>query len=192
MTRSQQNLGALIEQIRHGSESASEDLVARYGTHILRVVRHRLGRSLRPRFDSQDFVQAVWASFFAILPQRNAFDQPEELIAFLAELAQNKVIEAVRQRLQSQKHNLNRERPHSPTSPQAEKIDERQPSPCDIAIAREEWQRLLERQPAHYQRILELLREGHGQLEVAKEMGVNEKTVRRVIDKLAPRTRHES
>jgi DNA-directed RNA polymerase specialized sigma24 family protein len=124
-----------------------------------------------------------------MLPQCSAFDQPEELIAFLAELAQNKVIEAVRQRLQSQKHNLNRE--HSLDSaplPPTERADTRQPSPCDVAIAREEWQRLIEQQPAHYQRILELLREGHGQLEVAREMGVNEKTVRRVIHKLAPRT----
>lgn len=193
MTTSQTDLGTLIEQIRHGSETASGDLVSRYGTHILRVVRRRLARELRPKFDSQDFVQAVWASFFAILPTRSAFEDPDDLIALLSQLAQHKVIEAVRQRLQSRKYNLNRECSLDPDELlPAEDMDPRQPNPSDVAIAREEWERLLGQQPVRYQRILELLRAGHGHVEVAKELGVNEKTIRRIIDKLAQRPANES
>src|SRR4051812_39041854 len=90
----------LMQQIREGSEAASRVLVDRYGTHVLRIVRRKLNSALRPKFDSQDFVQAVWASFFAFRTNFFHFDSPRQLAAFLTELAQNKVIEAVRKRLQ--------------------------------------------------------------------------------------------
>lgn len=189
MTSEHQRLADLIERARLGCDVASEDLVSKYGAHILRVVRHRLNRTLRPKFDSQDFVQAVWASFFAVLPEREAFDRPEELIAFLADLAQNKVIDAVRQRMMSQKRDINREEPLDPGKASHAR---RQPSPSDIAIAREEWQRLLDQQPAHHQRMLEMLRAGHGYLEVARELGVNERTIRRIVGQLASRQADET
>ena len=58
-------------------------------------------------------------------------------------------------KLVGQKYNVNREEPLRPAfadgkaSPQA-----RQPSPSEVAMGREEWQRLLQRQPAVYRRVL--------------------------------------
>lgn len=189
MTITHQDLSTLIEQIRDGSETASKDLVSRYGTHILRIVRHKLNRALRPKFDSQDFVQAVWASFFALLPRGRPFSNPEELIAFLTELAQNKVVDEIRQRLMYKKYNVNREYPLEPAKLSfAESQDPRQPKPDDVAIAREEWLRMLDQQPD----LLEMLKAGQSRQEVARALGVSEKTVHRIIDRLAPKVAHES
>src|SRR5581483_11639550 len=101
----------LMRRLRDGSEDAARELLHRYGDAILRVVRRKLSRELRSKFDSVDFVQAVWASFFTGTPRQRRFDHPQALMAFLVTLAQNKVIDAVRQRMQTQKHNVNRERP---------------------------------------------------------------------------------
>ena len=60
-----------IDQICSGSEEAAWNFIETYGPHIQRVVRRRLHQSLRSKFDSVDFVQMVWASFFAD-PQRIA------------------------------------------------------------------------------------------------------------------------
>src|SRR6202022_1858906 len=81
----------------------------RYGHHILHVVRRKLHSKLRPKFDSLDFGQDVWASFFAAEPHDQRFESPSALAAFLAQVARNKVAEAFRTRLQRQKYNLNRE-----------------------------------------------------------------------------------
>jgi RNA polymerase sigma factor (sigma-70 family) len=175
----------LMERVRAGSEQAARDMLRLYGEHVLRVVRRRLNRKLRSKFDSSDFVQAVWASFFAKAPARCTFDRPQALVAFLATLAQNKVVDAVRQRFQRQKYNVNRE--HSldgSTAAEAAELAARQPTPSQVAVANEEWHRLIDELPAHYQRMLELLRAGHTQREIAQELGVNEKTIRRVIEKL--------
>lgn len=192
MSDARPDFGALMQQIRDGSEDATRELVASYGTHVLRVVRRRLNSALRPRFDSQDFVQAVWASFFAFLPEREGFDRPEQLVAFLTELAHNKVVEAVRQRLLGRKHSVNLECPLglAPGSP-ACLVAGGQPTPVDIAIAREEWERLRADQPAHYRRMLELLLAGYRHREVAINLGMSEKTVYRVLRKLSPRPADE-
>jgi RNA polymerase sigma factor (sigma-70 family) len=176
---------ALMQRVREGSEEAAQELLQKYGDHIFRVVRRKLHRKLRSKFDSSDFVQAVWASFFARKPAADKFDRPEALIAFLATLAQNKVVEAVRQRFGTQKHDVAREQSlEGSTAAQAAGLAARQPTPSQVATANEAWGRLLTDLPDHYQRILVLLREGHTHKEIAEQVGVNEKTIRRLIAKL--------
>ena len=185
MSETGNEFAELMQRLRDGSEDAARELLDRYGQHILRVVRRKLSRELRSKFDSVDFVQAVWASFFADAPNRRGFDRPEALIAFLVTLAQNKVVDAVRQRMQTQKRNINRERAlDGSVAVEAQGLATREPSPSQVAVANDEWRRLLADLPARYQRMLVLLREGHTQKDIAKELGVNEKTVRRVLEKL--------
>ncbi len=185
MPAGRDEFGDLMQRLREGSDEAARELLDRYGEHILRVVRRRLNRQMRSKFDSIDFVQAVWASFFADLPQERQFDCPEALMAFLVTLAQNKVIEAVRQRLRSRKFDITREKALPAVDEDTDfGLRTREPSPSQVAVANEEWRRLLADLPAHYQRMLVLLREGHTQKDIALELGVNEKTVRRVLDRL--------
>jgi len=192
MTDSKQEFQQLLEGVREGDDAAARQLVERYGPHVLRVVRRRLDRSLRSKFDSADFLQAVWASFFAIPDQNFTFDESGALVAFLVTLARNKVVDAVRQRLRTQKYDVHRERDLDPEGPRRETaLAGREPTPSQIAIAREEWQRILQKQPAHYQGILHSRRQGQRPREIAEELGVSVKTVRRVIRKLGPGTAHE-
>ncbi len=182
MADSETEFDVLMRRVREGSEDAAREVLERYGEYILRAVRSRLNRRLRSKYDSADFVQAVWASFFAGAPKKYSFDHPAALIAFLAALAQNKVVEAVRQRLATRKHDVTREQ--SLDASYADDVPAHGPSPSQIAAANDEWRHLLRDLPAHYQRILALLREGHTQREVAEELGIAERTVRRVLYKL--------
>src|SRR5271170_5545939 len=109
MADESREFACLMQRVSAGSQDAARELVERYGAHILRIVRRNLNRRLRAKFDSADFVQAVWASFIALPLDRYNFEQSEALVGFLFHLARNKVVEAVRQRLQTQKYNINRE-----------------------------------------------------------------------------------
>jgi RNA polymerase sigma-70 factor (ECF subfamily) len=181
-----------MRRVCSASQGAAEQLVARYGDHVLRIVRRKLNRALRAKFDSVDFVQAVWASFFALPLENYQFENSEALVAFLTGLARHKVVDTVRQRLQSQKYDVNREQPLSEPRHSAMALRGRQPTPSEIAMAREEWQLLLAGQPEHYQEILLALRDGRTQQDVARHLGVNERTVRRVLRKLAPGKPHDA
>jgi RNA polymerase sigma factor (sigma-70 family) len=176
-----ESLRALIQRIKGGDADAGRELVERYGPHLLTVVRRRLDPRLRSKYDSEDFVQAVWASFFAYQPERLAED-PGKLIAFLVSMARNKVVDAIRQRLQTLKYNVNRE--HSlqgSVLPAGQEPAARQPTASQVAVAREEWDRLLDKLSAKERRVLDLLLEGHTQEEIARELEMSDRHVRRMI-----------
>lgn len=179
---------ALMERVRAGSQEAAQQLVERYGDLILRVVRRQLNQKLRSKFDSLDFQQEVWASFFAGQPQKT-FERPEALAAFLAQMARHKVLMAVRRRCDLQKYNVNREQSLDGSAAyQAGNVPGREPTPSQVYVAQEKWDQLLQGHPPRHQRILILLRQGYTQQQIAQELDVDERTVRRVIRKLTPET----
>jgi len=169
----------LMEQVRAGSDAAAHELVEVYGPYILRVVRRRLHQHLRSKFDSTDFVQAVWASFFAIPHEDRQFDRAETLVAFLAAVARNKVIEAVRQRFQAHEYPL--QEPDQPG--QADPLRGRQPTPSEVAIAREEWDRLWNSPDDQEQLIVRSRWKGGTVRAIAARLGVSERTIRRILGK---------
>lgn len=176
----------LMARVRGGCRDAAAELVQRYGDHIIRVVRRRLHRRLRSKFDSADFQQDVWASFFA--NSTETFAGPEALAKFLAEVAKNKVLMAVRKRLRLQKYNVDRENSlEGSAACQAADVPSPEPTPSQVAAAHEKWDQLLQGQPARYRRILALLRQGLTHEQIARELGLHEKTIQRLVRRLLPR-----
>ena len=94
----------LIRGVLAGDAEASERLCRDYEKPILRVVRLTLIRRLRSRFDSLDFVNDVWASFFANPPREGQFENPESLIAYLVRMARNKTGEKRRNAREEKLH----------------------------------------------------------------------------------------
>ena len=75
------------------------------------MVRRQLPRLLRSRFDSLDFLQSVWGSFFRrVRSGPTEFEDSRHLVAFLARAAKNKVIDEYR-RAASRKQDMHREEP---------------------------------------------------------------------------------
>lgn len=187
MSEQKQDFRALMQRIHEGSEDAVREMIDRYGPHILRVVRRKLDPKLRSKYDSADFVQSVWASFFAYRYER-VFERPEALIAFLVSLARNKVVDAVRQRLQRQKYNVNRERSLQGSAlPAANEVRALQPTASQIAVAKEEWERLVDDLATTEKKILDLSMAGRSADEIATELGLTYRHVRRVMHNLATR-----
>jgi len=178
----------LMERVRQGSEEAVQEFLDAYGHHVYRAVRRRLNRRLRAKFDSQDFVQEVWASFFTNLSTISTFDRPEAVVGFLIRVATNKVIDECRRRLTTQKYNVSIEFSLDGSGEWAKRTaTTTDPTPSGVAVAHEQWHRLIDPQPSRYRRILELRVTGQTYEKIAKEVGVSEKTVRRVIRRLSQR-----
>jgi RNA polymerase sigma-70 factor (ECF subfamily) len=181
----QEDFAALVQRVQGGSEDAARELIARYGPHIIRIVRRKLSKQLRSKFDSVDFVQSVWASVFANRDLLAQLEGPEQMIAFLVTLARNKVTEQTQKRFQTQKRDLGQEQRLEGTSADTpEEVPEIGATPSQVAIANETWDRLLEGQPTQHREILVLRRLGNTHLEIAQKLGVNEKTVRRILNRL--------
>ena len=81
----------LMEGVRNGSEDAAEELVARFDDDLRRAIRRVLNPVLRSKFDSIDFAQSVWRSFFCGCHAERRFDSAAQLKAFLMRMGRNKV-----------------------------------------------------------------------------------------------------
>lgn len=190
MSSSQQDeFLALMDRVRAGCPDAARELYDLYSDHIRRVVRRRLPQRLRSQYDSIDFLQDVWTSFFRTPPEDCAFSDPVALVTFLARMAQHKVAGECRRRLLCRKYNLNREQ-----SLQGDRRDEEQrsqdpphraPTPSQVAIAKEHWEQLVDGQPDPYRLMLEMLRQGHDRTEIAEKTGLHPKMIQRLLRKMA-------
>lgn len=175
----------LFARIKQGSEEALQEFLERFGRQLYREVRRRLNRRLRTKFDSEDFVQDVMKSFWSARVDLE-FECPEQLITYLLSMARNKVVSEGRRRLQSDKRSILRE---------CASFDERRDVPpegsrltaSEVAIVHEEWSELTNTLPDYYSKILQLRLDGKTIEEIAQETGKHERTVRRVLQRIASR-----
>lgn len=180
-----QNLQDVLRRLRAGDPAAAVELCRRYGPHLRVVVRRRLDPRLRPRFDSLDFTQEVWASFFALAPDRYAFDSPAALVGFLARMAHNKVVEEVRRQTRTRKHDITREVPLDHCGWGCEvALDRPSDSPSEQAVAAEQWEQLLDGVPPAHRVVVEQLREGYTYEEIGRRTGISTRSVKRIVRRL--------
>lgn len=181
MSTTENEFERLMERIRRGEAEAARELFERYGKAIQIVVRRRLHQRLRSQFDSLDFAQEAWASFFHLAPERPVFKTPEQLMAFLTGIVRHKLSDAYRQRFPSDD---GEEGKGEDSAADLENQPARQPTPSRFAIVKEEWERILHDKPPKVRQALEMLRQGYSRQEIAHSLGVNPKLIQRVLQTL--------
>ncbi len=176
--QSRREFSSLMQRVLQGDEDAAWELLDEYGPHVIEVVRRVLTSRMRTKADSTDFAQSVWASFFANPSTAERFDRPDALMAYLAQVARNKVSEEYRRLCQTQKYDLEREQSLDGSASFAVDIlfsDEM--SPSQTAFSSE----LMSVLPAHYMNVIRMRYAGASFEEIADASGLAERTVRRIL-----------
>jgi RNA polymerase sigma factor (sigma-70 family) len=180
-------LMTLLDEVRGGSEAAAWTIIELYGSHVLRAVRRSMHYRLRNEFDSNDFVQLVWISFFRRPDELGHLHSPRQLVAWLVSIARNKVIDEVRRRLKSKRRDVTRNVYLDLDPAIGRRLPAKDATPSAVAIAKERWEMLIDQQPTRVQRMLELRLGGAKYCEIADELNVHERTVRKAIDRILKR-----
>jgi RNA polymerase sigma factor (sigma-70 family) len=177
-------LAELLRRAKAGENAAIRDFLERFEREVRTMVRCRLPKKLRSQYDSADFVQSVWQSFFVDSDSRE-FANVEHLRGFLFGMVRNKVREQHRRLTRTEKYDLAREErlyvrrgdrevPREVVSPD--------PSPSQAVQASDRMAQLTAgRSPLEIE-VLTLRRQGLTFAEIAERTGINERTVRRVIE----------
>src|SRR3954453_606312 len=149
----------LIARARAGDQAAWEELFRTCYPKVIRVVRRKLDRPMRSLYDSSDFVSDVMKSLAANL-DRLDFPSIRSLIAFLAQAAEQKVIDEYRRR-----HTLKRDITRERAMVTADGIDlkptalaSHDPTASQVAQASEARDRLFAGQDEFERRVIELKR----------------------------------
>jgi len=174
---------ALIAQVRAGDNEAAQRLISEYAPCILRAVRRRMNSRIRERYDSQDFEQAVWASFFLNRDNICRLNSPRDLVHFLSRVASNKVIDAGRKvRFRTEERVDDVSNDFQPARDRRIGISE--PTPSQNFVARESWDRILADESEADRRVISLRLQGYTQQEIAEHLEISERTVRRTLHRL--------
>ncbi|HEX8200707.1 MAG TPA: sigma-70 family RNA polymerase sigma factor [Isosphaeraceae bacterium] len=184
------DLRAFLARIRSGDEDAARELLVRYEAEVRMVVRRQLPRLLRSRFDSLDFLQSVWGSFFRRVRSGSGpapFEDQRHLVAFLAKAAKNKVIDAYR-KAASKKQDMRLEEPICPDGDRPRELEGPTDSPSEAAVASETYGRLRALLPEKRRPILDLKAQGLSSHDIGARLGISERTVQRVVEDLWRRT----
>ena len=102
----------LLLRARNGDDQALESLINEYESELIKVVKSRLGKSLRPYLDSVDLVQSVHKSvLLGIRDQKFDVNSPQHLVRLAALIVRRKIARHWRknqrqQRLENQNGNL--------------------------------------------------------------------------------------
>lgn len=179
-----QSFRSLMDAVYRGDQEAARILFEEYGDLLLRVVRRHLNPLLRAQADSTDFIQETWLAFLKDVPKERTFDSPAQLASFLAVMARNKVVDAVRRGLILERNNINREVSLQAHSLIRESLPSPQSTPSQACVRRELEHHLLQGlRPAH-QCIARKLLDGRTPQVIAEELQVSVRTVERVRDRI--------
>ena len=178
------DLSRALQEAQKGDQSAWETLFRECYPKVRRVVRRKLDRSMRSLYDSTDFASDVMKSLAANLNHLN-FPSIESLVAFLAHVAEQKVIDEYRRR-HTLKRDVTRERRLSVADPEAAPVQLRsaEPTASQLAQANEVHERLLDRQDETERRIIELKQQGYSTTDIADATGWNIRKVQRFLKDL--------
>ncbi|MDR3619861.1 MAG: sigma-70 family RNA polymerase sigma factor [Paludisphaera borealis] len=189
--REENQLADFLKRIQEGDEGAARELLQRFEPEVRLVVRRQLPRLLRSRFDSLDFLQSVWGSFFRRMRDAPTdFEDSRHLVAFLARAAKNKVIDEYR-RAASLKNYIHREEPLWGDGRRPKEVADPIDSPSEVAQAHEVFDRLHALLPEERRTMLELKAEGLSSKDIGDRLGVSERTVQRVLEELRRRMETE-
>jgi RNA polymerase sigma-70 factor (ECF subfamily) len=181
----------LVARARKGDKEAIREFLVRFEHEVRLMVRNRLPRRLRSQFDSMDFVQSVWKSFFSTLRSSSTdFKNIHHLRGFLAGVVRNKVYEQHRRLTRTEKHAINRE-VQLYVRRRGKEIDRAlvasDPSPSDAVQASERLAQLTAGCTPRDAQVITLRHQGLTFREIGLRTGINERSVRRVIEEARSR-----
>jgi len=188
---SETEISELIARAKAGDETAIGEFLSRFEPEVRIMVRGRLPRMLRTQFDSMDFVQAVWQSFFADLRSSSRqFENVHHLRGFLAGVARNKVYEEHRRLTRTKKYALAREQSLYVRRGSREvelALISPEPTPSQAVQASDRLAQLVARCSPLEAQVITLRRQEMTFDEIARRTGISERSVRRIIDEARER-----
>jgi len=179
----------LMRRVRAGDGDAATLLVRQYEPAVRRAVRiWMLNARLRRSIDSLDICQSVLASFFVrtALSQYH-FDSPEQLVKLLVSMARNKLADQVRREHAGCRDSRRLE----PGDVRERELVGADPSPSQVAVARDLLEEFRRRMSAEERQLAEQRALGREWAEIAADLGGRPDALRKKLDRALQRIARE-
>ena len=176
---------SLLDACRAGSESAARELFERYVERLMELARKRIGHHVASRIDPEDVVQSVFRTFFCRLKDgRFHFGAEDDLFKLLVRITVNKALRQIAFHRAAKRDPALETGQGDDAQEMLLAVMDKEPSPETIVAFLEQFERLLGQLLPQDRRILELRFQGYSTEEIARELGIYDRKVRRVLERV--------
>lgn len=172
----------LLNAWKKGDQDAARVLFERYQARLMALVRARLSNKLARRVDPEDIVLSAYRSFF-VASRSGRFENgsDDDLWPLLTTFVLRKLSRQSRQHT-ADRRSIDRER--QPGSDWVEDIASQDATAEQAAILSEEVERLLANLDATAREVLVRTLQGNDTASIARDLNLNERTVRRALERI--------
>lgn len=175
----------LMQRFRDGDQNAAAQLFERYVGKLVGLARRHLNTQLGRRIDAEDVVQSAFRSFFrGTRDGRFQIGPGQDLWRLLAVMTVTKLKKQVEFHTAAKRDFQLEQSPAPGQDSPAYSRPTEEPSPADSLALVEQVEGVSSQLGVDQQRIFAMRLEGHHVEEIAAQVGVSERTVRRVLDKI--------
>jgi RNA polymerase sigma-70 factor, ECF subfamily len=185
---SQEDWERLIDGLKRGDERILREFHAKYGPLLHGIADSRLAPGMRSRFDADDVVQSTFRTFF-----RRArigcfqFEDNQRLWNLMCAITLTKLREKARfhsRQSRSVRREQSVEGPGESAAARRSEIASSQPAPDDTVAFADAFETMLSSLDETEQKLVDLKLQDLANDEVAEALGVSERTVRRMLNRL--------
>jgi RNA polymerase sigma factor (sigma-70 family) len=180
----------LVNRWRSGDESAAKALHERYVDRLITLIGRHIARRFQGRFDADDVAQSVFGSFFRRTREGHfEFEHDEAFWKLLLTIGLNKVRKKVGFHEAEKRDPTREQRPADSDEVQsflAECLC-REPSVVELVTLADLLEAVVRGLEPTQRSVLSLRIEGRSQAEIAEQLGLGERTVRRVFAQIRDR-----
>lgn len=174
-----------LELWRAGDEGAAQKLFDAYVDRLVALARRRISQRLASRVDPEDIVQSVFRSFFGRLKAGYfRIEDQDDLCKLLMRITVHKTLRQIAFH-KAAKRDPNQETCQGDSAQERlmELLD-RDPTP-DAAVAFiDQMEHFLSRMRPQERQVLELRLQGCGTEEIAEKLGIYDRKVRRILERI--------
>jgi len=175
----------LAERCRRGDEDACRQLFDCYVERLVALARRRISQRLASRVDPEDIVQSVFRTFFGRLKAgRFRLEEQDDLCKLLMRITVHKALRQIHF------HQAAKRNPRAELGQGAEAnerlltVIDRDPSPDEAVAFVDHLEHFLGGLKAQEREILEMRLQGYSNEEIAQKLGIYDRKIRRVIERL--------
>jgi RNA polymerase sigma-70 factor (ECF subfamily) len=174
-----------LEALQAGDEDAARQLFDRYAEQLVVLARRRISQRLASRIDAEDIVQSVFRTFFHRAKQGQFhLEEPDDICKLLARITAHKTFRQIAFHRRAKRDAGQETAQGDDAQDLLMKLMMAEPSPEEATAFLDQLQHFFGKLADAERRILELRMEGYNNVEIAHRLGISDRKIRRLMERV--------
>ena len=175
----------LVSRWRKGDQDAAKQLFDRYASRLVALARRQISQRLASRLDPEDVVQSVFRSFFGrVKAGKFRIEEQDDLGKLLVRITVNKTLRKVEYHRAAKRDPSQEVVQGDHASDDLLQVLDRDPTPETVVAFVDQLDHFLNQLRPEERQILELRFQGYTNGEITKKLGIYDRKIRRLIERV--------